>query len=461
MKQANIYAGALSDFIEREDQYVDFKYSIGGIPVYGVIRRYVRELFCQSVGVGKTNDPIRDKKKYLLNIIRSLFQLLAVLLKKKKYRYFIYSFYRTERVGDKYIDKFTDPLIENSNIKKDFIIFEHHRDGYHRNPRIHSEKVVYTDIIEVIGVVLCKIRIRALLRKYKEDFVYLWKMLDSLMGDVEYDKEKIQFLFFRVMVRVRIYEFIFRRLGVKKMIAPARPVFLDLLYAAKKNNIKVYEVQHGILSAPGISYSGIIDESYTPDFFLSYGKIDSPELYGIPADRCINIGWALPNYMNSINPIICVDKQKDVLVVLNPFTSRETIEIILHLAETNISSNFYIRPHPTEAIPMDLMDKIEEKKNVIIQDNLIVFSYILSLFTMVMGDNSSALNEAFSECKKVGRLSYPGFSPLYLNKEEEMKTWKIYDDLSFKAYLDAEPFGEIKTNVYSPYNRELVDELFD
>ena len=87
------------------------------------------------------------------------------------------------------------------------------------------------------------------------------------------------------------------------------------------------------------------------------------------------------------------------------------------------------------------------------------FSFTLFLFKLVVGDNSTAINEAFSEGKKVGRLSYPGLVPLYVNEEEKDKTWRIYDDESFKSFINAEPYVEIKTKVYSEYNRKVLDEL--
>ena len=457
----NIYVKALDEFIERERKYVDYGFCIGGIPAYGVVRRHLRGQYCEKKGVGATNLPIRNNKQSVSNILKSFCQIVKLLFGFKKYKYFVYSFYRTDKIGEVYFDKFTDPLIDNSLIKESYIIFEHNNCGEHKIPRVHSEKVVYTDFIDALAVFKTKVNRLLFKNKYLKEYDRLWSMLDLLMGDVNYNKETIKVLITRFAFRNKIYKRILGKLGIKKLVAPARPVFLDLIYAAKKIGVTVYEVQHGVLSNTAISYSGEVDEPFTPDYFLSYGKLKHPELYAISSDKIVNIGWALPFYMKTIDCLPNSSHENDILVVLNPLTSRSVIEIVLNLAQKFHGVVFCLRPHPTEAIPKELQKQIDQTNNVIIQNSSVNCTYALSMYNNVIGDNSTMMNEAFAEGKKVGRLSYPGFSPLYLNEEEEEKTWKIYDGLSFKAYLDAEPFHEIKTSVYSAYNRELVDRLFD
>lgn len=457
-KNSNTYVKYLTECIDMEDKYADYSYSINGVPVYGIIRRYIRGLYCKGHGVNGLNEIPINKKKLLFNLFVSFFHFISLFLKRKKYKYLIYSFFRTDKIGDVYIDKFTDPIIDNSNVKDSYIIFEHSKGGGHKRPRIHSKHVIYTDLVDAYSVLAAKCYAKIYKKKFKKEFEHVWNMTDSILGDIHYNRDFILLLFLRFYIKSKIYEKIFKRLNIKYLIAPARPVFLEQLYSAKKNGIKVFEIQHGVLSSIGISYSGHIDEPFTPDYFLSYGELHHPEFYGIPQSRIVNIGWALPLYFENISTEKSYN-ENDVLVVLNPLTSKYVIDITMDLAEKNKTIVFHLRPHPTESIPIEIIQKINTLDNVILQDNSLNFSYVLYLFKNIIGDNSTAMNEAFSEGKKVGRLCYPGLVPLYINSEEEEKTWRVYDDSSFKSFLAAKPFENIDTRVYSNFDRIKVDDL--
>lgn len=454
-------ANILEAFIERENTYADYSISINNIECYPVIRRYIREKYCNSKTKQSFRSPSVDKISVIKNFFLSSIQLVRLLcFGKKKMKNFVYSFYRVDKIGDEYFDKFTDPLIDNSSIKESFVIFEHHKDGVHRKPRKHSKKIVYSDAIDAFGIIYAKLYTPFYKKKHINELERIWMFLDRLMDGVEYNKNSIVSLLVKFEHLSHIYGSIFSRLGVENLIAPARSTFLPLLYAAKKNKIKSFELQHGVLNSVGISFSGHIVEEFTPDYFCSYGEIQQPLYYGIPSNRIVNIGWSLTDYLKNA-PVNKDIRVRDVLIPSNPNTTDKVIDVILLLAKKHLDINFYFRPHPVECFSPETLAKIRAQKNVFIQDNFQNFSYVLSWFSNVMGDNSTTLDEALSAGKKVGRLKYDGFVPLYINKEYKEMSWEIYDDESFEAYINAESkVITLESNVYSPFRRKQVEALF-
>jgi hypothetical protein len=454
----NKHAQVLEEFIKREDIYADYNLNINGVVLYSVIRRYIRVLYCGKVTETSNESSQISKKGIFINTLRSLWQLLKLFISNKRYKNFIYSFFRVDKINDLFIDKFTDPLIDYSDIKNSYIIFEHHKDGVHKVPRIHSEKVIFTDAIDVFATVYARFMAPLFMKKHKKELDKLWISLDKLLGnECKYNKMTISRLLIQYACLAKIYLRIFCKVHAKNIFAPARSTFLPLVYAAKKRQMISFELQHGILNSVGISFSGHVDENFTPDYFLSYGELVFPEYYGIPKERIINIGWPLPEYINNLKNEEVL--KNAILIPSNPFTTKQTIAILCDLAKNNPNIDFYFRLHPLERIPKVLNDAMSIWKNIHIQDNSQNYTYVLSRFSMVMGDNSTTLDEAYSAGKKVGRFSYEGFVPMYINDDVKKNTWQIYDNESFKTFFSAENSHFKRLNIYSPFNPQLVNTL--
>ena len=215
-------------------------------------------------------------------------------------------------------------------------------------------------------------------------------------------------------------------------------------------------MQHGLTYANTLTYTGFHDPLFTPDFFLSFGKIHSACCYGIEPERIIEIGWGFERYFK--------DKQEksshnNVLVISDPDVSRKVISVVCKLAESNPDIIFNLRPHPLEILDTNTLSNLSKIKNIVINDNLENIAVVLMRFDCVLGVNSTVLYEALAFKKKVGRLDMEGLDIKFLDEEDKKYFYMISDEKSFIEFINS-PFGEKPSlNIYTPFNPETINKL--
>ena len=140
----------IKDICTKEIRSGCYNHTINGIAIYNYVQRFLRKQKCREYGFIAKNKAGRiDNKIRTITLIRSSYQLFSLLLLKKDIRNFIYAFPRVDEVYGIYLDKFTDPVIDNSIIKdQGYVIFEKGKNYTHLTPREHSDKVIYCDAIE-------------------------------------------------------------------------------------------------------------------------------------------------------------------------------------------------------------------------------------------------------------------------------------------------------------------------
>lgn len=448
----------LKDICKREFDNKLYDIEANSISIYNVVRRSCRDKMMSLYGYGENLRVKRDSaNECRMTFLKSLWQLTKIAITGRKSENLIRSFERIEKVDNLYVDKFTDPLIDFSAIGDSFIIFEQARTGKHLTPRIHEADVIYTDCIYRIAHHLLPIIKRQYLKKYNPQVCRLLSTIETTFPEIEINKEEITNSIIENDFCIHIFVVLFRRLCIKRLFSPARGSFMHMIPAAKKLGIKVYELQHGVTYSESLTYSGYNDPMFTPDFFLSFSKINNAWCYGITENKIIEIGWAFENYLNIEHSDYNI--QNKVLVISSPAISKQMVAITCLLASSNQHIHFCFRPHPNEQIDSEGLNRMKKYPNITIDNNLENISVTLMRFDNVIGENSTVLYEALSMGKKVGKLCMEGFEPQYLKREDMACFYEIANNSDFVEFINAPLEEKPSMKIYTPFKPEVVNNL--
>ena len=451
------------DIYEREIKGGCFDVKIDDLSLYQFIKRGVRAWIahCHGYEIGY-NLPILSKWERRKNIFWSLLQLTFILIRGREYDNFIFSFPRTEKIRDKYVEKFTDPLIDYSDIGKNYIIFEPGYRGIHRHPRLHSNKIIYADSVAWLANLIANYKLK------KKDSLFLskWEELKTSIETIFPETNLSETNHKRYVIEgyytVKIYQFIFRHLKIKNFISPSRPSHLLLIPAAKKENAKVFELQHGVCyDLTNRTYGGHMDPMFTPDKFLAFGEVKNAEFYGIGEHDVINIGWAFRLYLNQAT-VKSARKEKSVLIISEGSLKdiqEKILNAIFLLAESNEDIHFCYRPHPDEEMSVQQVTQICNHPNISIDDKSENLMVVMNSFTHVIGCNSAGMYDALDMKKMVGKLSMCGLVPRYTQIEDEKYFYNISDNESFVHFINTTESEKTYRGHYTEFNKELLNHL--
>ena len=239
---------------------------------------------------------------------------------------------------------------------------------------------------------------------------------------------------------------------VKNVFGVSRILFKPVSFAAKKNNIKVYEFQHGITQTTTELYGGNYLPAIDPDYFLLFGDACPHDVFGIPTNKVINIGWAFKIYLGETTNKSYL--MNSCLVISEPTITDKIIEATIELSKKYPAFEFHIRRHPQEAFSEEqiaLINQYEKIKDVTNEIN----SFIVLLdYNFVIGENSTVLYEALSLGKKVARINFCGLNPVSRSEEDSFYYLDTVDD--YKNYIEGERkikscaiYSDFKTNIFN------------
>ena len=447
----------LIDICKREISSNLYNIEIDGIYIYNFIRRYVRERVASVYNHGsKYSLPQFSVKEYRVSVLKSLYHLIKFYIRKRRTAILLYSFSRIDVVNGQYLDKFTDPLIDFSKIKDSYIIFEQGRNGRHLTPRYHRKNIVYSDFIPWIVAHMSFPR-KKMNAQYHNALLKLEESIENSFPEVDFDRNLIANNVLSSLMEVKLYTKIFKWHNVKYFIAPARDGLVNIIPAAKKCGVKVFELQHGVTYSESFTYSGYIDPLFSPDYFLSFGKLNSSKCYGTTDDKVVEIGWAFEKYLK--HKIVIQNENCNVMVVSSPAISEQMVSITCSLASQNPNVVFHFRPHPNEQLDAERMERLNSFSNIRIDNNLENISVSLMRFDNVIGENSTVLYEALSMGKKVGKLHLEGLIPHYLDEEDRSFFYEITDFESFTNFIRLPLNSKPSKKIYTEFNPEAINQL--
>ena len=173
----------IKEICKKELEYGCYEAKIDGVSIYSLIRSEVRHMILRSAGYTIMPDRTKYKVSVLLNsVLKSVSHILNIYYSKKKCTNVFYSFARVDAVAGLYLDKFSDPIIDECGIT-DYVILDRGRAGVHPQPRLHSENVIFVDAIQVAAELISKLFWKLYVKKHKWDFEMLDKSLKMLVGN--------------------------------------------------------------------------------------------------------------------------------------------------------------------------------------------------------------------------------------------------------------------------------------
>lgn len=452
----------LQGLCKREIEAGCYDCKVGDINAYNLVRFRLRNYYLTSRGLEFVDNSSTSVNywHFAKSFTQSAIQLLKLILLRKRFDVLFYPFLRLDKVGDYYLDKFTDPIIECCGLHENYIIFDRGRRGEHPTPRLHKKNVIFTNFIDVCCELYVRIRYKQLRQRYKEEFDHLFDAIDYALEGIKYDRD---FIANRVLLgsyTIRVYEWLLKRMNIKKIFAPSRVNLLELMRVARRNGMRIYEFQHGITYGETALYSGYRDPDFTPDYFLAYGDTPPRDVYGIDEEKMINIGWAFQDYLKKLSSGQKI-YEKGVLVISNPCTTDKVLRATFLLADAYKDIQFVVRPHPVEVVTQEHVNAIAEHENVSLQDWHINVALAMQSFDCVIGESSTVLYEALNDGKKVARFCFDDFTPEYLTPEDEECFWKVYDTESFKSFIDGKAEDKKSMKIYSKFDKELFMKLYN
>lgn len=450
----------IQQLCKREEKAGCYDYKIDGVGIYNLIRFKTRNTYLQAKGYNFVEKYSGGNVfQAVKSILVSGFQLLKIRMLRKKYDALFYPFLRLDNVNGLYLDKFTDPIVECCGLDN-YIIFERGRRGLHLKPRVHQNNVVYTNWIDIKAELIAKLSRQKFERKHRDVVNQFFRSLDIVLEGNEYDRD---YLLNRLIYNMSIqksYTNLFHVMGVKKVFAPSRVNIVCQIYAARKNNIKIYEFQHGITYGETALYSGYRDPMFVPDGFLAFGDTQPCNVYGIDESKIYNVGWAFQDYLDNRNMGKEVS-ENDVLVISGPCLTDKILNATIHLAELFPGICFVIRPHPAEVVTDAHREIASKYANILWQDPKINVAVAMTQFNHLIGENSTVLYEALTYGKKVARICFEGFVPRYLTPEDEACFWKVSDKASFEAFINGKVEDKKAMKIYSKFDKELFLKIYN
>jgi len=456
------YSEAFSDLLELEDKLGLYEYTVKGVPIYYIFRYLLRERYMEKEAIGckRVNNHSKFKFPLLLKTyLSSALQVLNLCCTKKRIDNVIFGFPRLEKINGVYLDKFVDPVILESNLKDSYIYFERGRSGVHLAPRLNEEHIIKTEFIDftaqIIGALIAPIVLCCFLRtifsffsKLKKNFKVSNRMLFTI-------SHKISIL----LLKVSFFKVLFKKFQTKRLFSVASNLFRDYTVACRKLGIPVYEFQHGITVGYTTLYSGKYDQKIQPDYFLAFGESSMRDIFSVPLDRMINIGWAFKSFIKQYIPD---SKHEDntFLVISESHISQKIIQTMIELSNAYPDLIFHIRLHPLEKWSSEQMEEVLPYKNISIQDNTMNSSIALLSYNSILGENSTVMYEALSLGKKVGRFCFNGFVPTQMPGIPEEAFYYIQNIQDFKNFvLWNTNVNGLTSAIYSDFNLFAFNNL--
>lgn len=443
----------IDNIYRKELKYGLYDFEINNVPIWRLIR------FNYRIKLLRSFDFVHKTKKnnyfaFLWNLSISLYQLIVLFIKQKKIKNLILSFPRLTKVKDEFIDKFTDPILEC--LEEDYIIFQRNNQGNNLKPRKNSDKVIYLDFIYFISYITSLLIFPITYFKNKKTLDSFFIQLNYLCSLTLNNKIKILLVITRQNIDEKIYLNIYKYLGIKNVLLVSREIYFNQIIPAKKNNIKIFELQHGITRTQTPYYTGHFQSSIDPDSFLVFGKEWINNYFGINPENIVNIGWGFNNLIrNNLHSKV----SKKILVLSSPEITSKVIEFLIKVSMLEQVIELNLRLHPQEKLSLDEIKVINEIKNITLDDTSIDSAIAVSKHKHVIGQNSSVLFEALSLNKIVATFNTEELPSI--NIEDDIRHGFIpissMDDL-IHFYKTKKP-NNTNNEYYSEFDKKLVNKL--
>ncbi len=453
----------LKEIKKQEETLSLYSIKVFGVSLWRLVRFKIR-LQKLSQTIGYTNRTKKDKVSLLIalkNFFVSLFQLVKLLIVGKKYDNIVLAFPRLTYYNGEYFDKFTDPIISQTSLKKNTIVIQRHLSSKQFKPRFakHNKVVVYDFIAYITKLcAICLFPLFYLLYAKKINHLYR-------QARVYFNLNKRFLLLLSVCIahfyfQKKCWQLILWRLKPKNIFLVNGSIWFSCIAACKRKNITVYELQHGINHAESALFTGTYDPDLDADYFLMFGEKWREKRLGISLNRLINIGWAYKSYM--LDKLNITQSFKTVLVASSPAITERILKTTIELANAYPDYQFSLRLHPQESLVAEQLERIKPIKNIKLDDKKIDSLVSVLSHEYCIGENSSVLYEALAYGKKVGKIMYNGLYSVRQKDKELNNIFFINSLLDFKEFINKESTQlDRELGVYDDFKIEIVENILN
>lgn len=423
-------------FIEFEKLYTLNNFNINKVPIWELSRRQVYLDLKQKIVGSSYNRQTHGAKElfsYFKCFLKALFKKNPFLIANVEL--LIFSSSRKVKIKEYYEDIYIDKLLSNITIPFSIVEFNYR---YKHHNSIHNNNTYFFDIISFPAFILTKSMNYYRNNKISRSVTQINNLINFHFGvkvDNLYD-----------IVSNKYYLFVFSKPLVAKLLNAIKPKKIILyhyynvfnqtmIYEAKKQNIPVFELQHGIIGELHNAYNfpGKTKLKTFPDYFLSWGNnhiINSS--MPIPSNNIIDVGFA---YLDHIKLSYNKTQKSDSIIVLSQ-RRNDLAELTYELASRIKDYTFYFKAHPSEYAYADEQYSFLNTLNnvVLINDDTISLYDLFNETKYSLGINSSALLESLCFNNKVLLANLPGFE-LLENFVDDNLVFKCPGELITKDFL--------------------------
>ncbi|TMU55056.1 hypothetical protein [Flagellimonas algicola] len=262
--------------IERDIKVQGIKHK--GVSVWPIIKCYLIDLVGERKVIKKVD------QSFIKIVLNGIWLDVGSLLNLRKSKYWVFSTSQTRfRLNEESIDRVASSLLR---YLPNIVLIEN------PIPKGKTSRSKFQKNEFYVGMSLMflgQFVVQKLTRKPKiKDFEKLEKYLDA-------DLERFYPIYHRIYASMLFYGFLFRIIRPKMIFAVCYYCNFGMIWAAKKKNIPVVEMQHGLIADAHRAYNFTEkqDNRLMPDYLLSYGAESTKvALKGniVTTDRVLNYG---------------------------------------------------------------------------------------------------------------------------------------------------------------------------
>lgn len=359
---------------------------------------YIWPILRYQISIGSSLENIPDREKAKVSKKKIFGDLIKGLthfgLKRKKIVYITSTLFNVRKPDHEEFFNILDDYYYNV-YPQDSVIYEYPADFSWRLPKINKQTFTTFFYLELLSSVLSRF-----IFKFKRKNSDILTFRQTLNGS------DLDFIF-RFDSYICIYSWLlnvyFKLTKPKLLVINCGcygSIAAVIINVAKSRNIKVAEIQHGILGKVAYGLNQDIEgttfyKDYYPDYLFTFGDYWHDKVT-LPV-RCISIGHPhLNSYMTNLE----WDKRDDaILFVSQPGETRRLLDICIALRELS-PIKIIFRLHPIETLTDELVCTFE-KYAIILSDKKMDLYSEFSNITAICGSYSFCLYEAYAFKLKV------------------------------------------------------------
>lgn len=429
-----------------------------GVPLWRIVR-YKSRLYYINKKTGYVATPRKPSRvgHPRLKVLSGLWKY-----RNKKGVSLFFPFNRLVYLKDKYIDKFTDPIILESDLNKGTNIIidpPTYSGSYLRENKLYSlSDETRTPIQQLLKYFF----------KIYTPIVYgriINRLFSQIKREFELPDSYKRYYYLETSIFLALYYyylFWFKYIKPRRVFVVFREGYFPQIAACKKLGIPVAEFQHGITLDDTISFAGKYDKRIDPDYFLVFGEFWKGPQFGMPLDRVVNIGWAYNQYLHKTIAESGEKHENNVLVISSPEISDAILDSLKVLSDAQGDYSFDIRLHPCESYDDNQKQKLQSIPKAQMVDNKTDSALVLPTYKYVVGENSSMIYEALSVGCKVGMLNLCGLRPAIDLPGIKENFFVINDTKDFERFLSEESTESTsKAEFYSEFDNNKFMEFIN